>query len=320
MRSSWKTLPFLVIITLAGSNTTTAQAQAPPGAPLPVPPAPAPTPYPQAAPLPAGAPLPAAYPPVELERIVSPIALYPDALLAQVLTAATFWTEIPDAAGWADEHHYLTGPALTSAMAADQVPWDPSVQALVPFPSILDMMASAMPWTQEIGNAFLAQPNDVMDAVQRQRQIAIRYGYLRSGPQIILRTGPYIEILPANPNYIVVPYYDPLVVFAPPRRGIYIGPAMRFGFGVTLGAVWDPWGWRTNRFVWGEHAVIINNAPWHRTWVNRTTYVHPWAVSRYTAPRPVEGHRTIHERTREERIAPREGRKFREDHHHEEHR
>jgi hypothetical protein len=153
--------------------------------------------------------------------------VYPDPLLPQVLTAATFWTEIPDAARWADQHHYLTGPALTSAMAADQVPWDSSVQALVPFPSVLDMMASAMPWTQEIGSAFLAEPNNVMDAVQRMRQSAVQYGYLRSGSQVIVRTGPYIEIVPVNPSYIVVPYYDPLIVFAAPRPGFFVGGGIR---------------------------------------------------------------------------------------------
>ena len=126
----------------------------------------APLPVPQAPPQPAAtAPAPS-YPAAELDRIVSPIALYPDPLLAQVLAAATFATDIPEAARWADEHHYLTGTQLTAAMAADRLPWDPSVQALLPFPSVLDMMASAMPWTQELGDAVLAQRADVMDAVQ----------------------------------------------------------------------------------------------------------------------------------------------------------
>src|ERR1043166_5026338 len=213
MRNSWKTLAVVIAVTLAGFWAAPLRAQAPlpvpqqppQGAPMPVPPPPMGAP--QGAPLPGGAPLPAAYPPAELDRIISPVALYPDPLLTQFLTAATFYNDIPDAARWAGQHHYLSGPALTSAMAADQVPWDPSVQALIPFPSVLNMMAGAMPWTEEIGNAFLAQSNDVMDAVQRMRQRAMSYGYLRSGPQVIVRTGPYIEILPADPDYIVVPYY-----------------------------------------------------------------------------------------------------------------
>jgi hypothetical protein len=285
-------------------------------APLPVPQAPPvqQAPYPQAAPLPVpqGAPV---YPAPELERIVSPIALYPDPLLAQVLAAATYADQIPDASRWADQHHYLTGPALTSAMAADQVPWDPSVQALLPFPSVLSMMASAMPWTQELGNAFLTQPNDVMDAVQRSRQTAVSYGYLRSNGQIVVATGPYIEIRPVNPDYIVVPYYDPLIVFAPPRRGFVVGTAIRFGFGVTLGVAFAPWGWHATHFGWREHAIVINNAPWRRTWINRTTYVHPYTVPRY-APHPqphAEQHRLM-ERSEKERGEARAGRDYHEAH------
>jgi hypothetical protein len=263
--------------------------------------------------------VPAAYPPAELDRIVSPIALYPDPLLAQVLAAATFSNEIPDAARWADQHHYLTGPSLTAAMAADQIPWDPSIQALIPFPSVLDMMASAMPWTQETGNAFLAQPNDVMDAVQRMRQQAVNYGYLRSNAQIAVHTGPYIEIVPVNPDYIIVPYYDPLIVFAPPRRGFFVGGAIRFGFGVSLGAAFAPWGWRTTHFVWPQRTVIINNAPWRRTWNNRATYEHAYAAPRYAGPRPAEQHRAL-DRSEREREAARSGRRPREEHKEENHR
>ena len=87
------------------------------------------------------------------------------------------------------------------------------MQALLPFPSVLDMMNSDMNWTTQLGNAFLAQQQDVMDAVQRQRAIAQRYGYLRSNGQIVVSGGPYITIMPVNPGYIVVPYYDPAVVF-----------------------------------------------------------------------------------------------------------
>jgi hypothetical protein len=304
----------LIALALIGCWLAPALAQAP----LPVPQAP---PVEQA-PLP-GAPFPgtpvplpqaaSVYPPAELDRITTPIALYPDPLLAQVLAAATFWDQIPDAARWADAHHYLSGPALASAMAADRVPWDPSVQALVPFPSLLDMMASAMAWTQELGSAFLSQSQDVMDAVQRNRQKAVSYGYLRSNPQVRIVTGPYIEILPVNPDYIVVPYYDPLIVFAPPRRGFYVGGAIRFGFGVTLGAAFIPWGWHDSHFGWREHTVIINNAPWRRTVVNRGTYVHPYSVPRYTQPR-VEEHRAI-ERSEHERDGARYGRGTREEHH-----
>src|SRR3954471_11997378 len=89
----------------------------------------------------ASAQAPGQYPPAELDRLVSRIALYPDPLLAQVLAASTFPEQIPDAARWADEHHYLTGEPLASAIAADHLPFDPSVQALLPFPSVLHTMA-----------------------------------------------------------------------------------------------------------------------------------------------------------------------------------
>lgn len=259
-------------------------------------------------------PPPPAYPPQELDRIVQRIALYPDPLLAQVLAAATFPDQIPDAARWSDQHHYLTGDALAAAITADRLPWDPSVQALLPFPSVLDTMASDMSWTSELGNAFLAQRDQVMDAVQRMRKTARDFGYLRSNGQIVVSGGPYIEIAPVNPGFIVVPAYDPLIVFAAPRPGFFIGGAIGWGFGINIGVAFRPWGWGANRFVWASHGVIINNAPWGRTWVNRGAYVHPYAMPRYTGPRPVEGH-ALHERSAREREAPRGGRAREEEEH-----
>jgi hypothetical protein len=226
--------------------------------------------------------------PPQLEQLVARIALYPDPLLAQILAAATYSNDIPAAAQWADQHHYLTGQALADAIAADQLPWDPSVQALLPFPSVLDMMNSDMNWTAQLGNAFLAQQQDVMDAVQRQRALAQRYGYLRTNGQIVVGAGPYITIMPVNPAFMVVPYYDPAVVF------------------------FAPWGWGPGavHFDWGDHAVFLNNARWGRTWSNRASYVHPYATIRRPAPgaaRSAEGHQLI-PRSEAERSAPRQGR------------
>jgi hypothetical protein len=267
--------------------------------------------------LPAGSLLgqepPPAYPAPELERLVSRIALYPDPLLTQVLTAATFPDQIPDAARWADQHHYLYGDQLAAAIQGDRLPWDPSVQALLPFPSVLDMMASDPAWTSELGNAFLAQEGAVMDAVQRERRKAYDYGYLRTNGQVIVNYGPYVEIVPARPGVIYVPYYDPLVVYAPPRPGFVVGGAVRFNFGVTIGAAFRPWGWGASQFVWNTHTVIINNMPWRRTWANRGAYVHPYEVPRYTPERRVEGHE-LHERTERERQAYRSGRERVEEH------
>ena len=249
-------------------------------------------------------------PPQALDPLVQRIALYPDSLLSQVLAASTYWDQIPDAARWADAHHYLQGQALADAIYGDQVPWDPSVQALLPFPSVLDMMASDMGWTQQLGSAFLAQPNDVMDAVQRERHKAYQYGYLRTNPQIVVMDGPYIAIAPVSPGFIVVPVYEPRVVFFPPRPGFVVATGIRFGFGVTIGGFFAPWGWGAIRFDWGRHAMFINNAPWGRTWINRRAYVHPYpAIRRYApAQRIPERHAAI-PRSPAERTAPREGRR-----------
>jgi hypothetical protein len=292
----------LLIGGLASLTSTNANAQ---GAPLPPPPG---------APLPAPPQIAPSYAPQELDRIVSPIALYPDPLLGQVLTAATFSPEIPDAARWSDQHHYVPPAELPAAIAADRLPWQPSVQALLPFPQVLDMMASAMPWTEELGGAFLASPQPVMDAVQRMRRRAYDYGYLRSSPQVVVHNGPFIEILPVDPGVIVVPYYTPTVVFAAPRPGFVVGSAIRFGYGVRIGVAFAPWGWGSTRFEWGPQRLIVNNAPWGRTWANRTVYVHPYtAVPRYAERRLPEQHE-VHARSDHEREADRNGRGHAEEH------
>lgn len=253
-------------------------------------------------------------PPPELDRLVDRIALYPDPLLAQILAGATYSDQIPDAARWADQHHYLTGQALADAIQADRLPFDPSVQALLPFPSVLDMMATDIDWTRRLGDAFMAQQQDVMDAVQRDRRKARDFGYLRSNAQIVVGGGPYITILPVNPAFVPVPYYDPAVVYFAPRPGFVVGGAIGFGFGVTIGGFFRPWGWGYNRFDWGSHVVVVNNAPWRRTWVARHDYVHPYTVQRYPAGGHIEERHELHERSAREREAPRRGESVREEH------
>jgi hypothetical protein len=228
--------------------------------------------------------------PPQLDHMVSRIALYPDPLLAQTLAAATFPDQIQDASYWADDHQNVTGNELADAIQGDQLPWDPSVQALLPFPSVLHMMASDMNWTTDLGNAFLGQQQEVMFAVQRMRQRARDYGYLRTGPQIIVGGGPYITIMPARVDYVVVPTYDPVVVYERPRVGFFIGGAIGFRFGVALGASYRPWGWGYNRIAWDRRVVFINNAPWQRTWVNRHEYHHPYTVRFYPEHHFERGH------------------------------
>jgi hypothetical protein len=237
---------------------------------------------------------PVALTPPQLDQLVARIALYPDPLLAQILTASTYWSEIPEAATWADQHSYLKGDALAQAIQADHLQWDPSILALLPFPSVLDMMAHDLSWTEQLGNAVLTQHADVMEAVQRMRQRARSYGYLASNGYLnVVSSGGYIEILPVNPNVLYVPYYDPLVVFAPPRPGFAVAGAIHFGPAVTIGAVFGGWGWWLGSgFVWPSHTILIDRRPWTRVWINRSGYVHPYVPPwvRPIGPR-VEVHR-----------------------------
>jgi Protein of unknown function (DUF3300) len=235
---------------------------------------------------------PVALAPAQLDQLVSRIALYPDPLLAQILTASTFWGEIPEAATWADQHSYLQGDALAGAIQSDHLTWDPSILALLPFPSVLDMMARDPGWTEQLGNAVLTQRNEVMDAVQRMRHKAKDYGYLQPNSYVdVVTDGDYIDILPVTPGVVYVPEYDPLVVFARPAHGLVIGGAIRFGEGITISAAFEPWGWWWGEpaFVWPSHTILIDHRPWVRTWENREHYVHPYTAARIVGPR-VERH------------------------------
>jgi Protein of unknown function (DUF3300) len=251
------------------------------------------SPYPQAAPPPSDnqAP-PPLMAPQQLDQLVSRIALYSDPLLAQVLTASTYWNEISDAATWSNLHIDLTGDALNQAIQADNLQFDPSVLALLPFPSVLDMMARDPDWTGQLGNAVLDQRQDVMDAVQRMRRQAHDYGYLNNNSyEDVVDNGGYIQIQPYNPALYYVPVYNPLVVFYPPRPGFYIGGAIRFGPAITIGPAFGRYGWFGAGFGWSSHAILIDHRTWTRTYVNRTAYVHPYAhpYVRPAAPR-VETH------------------------------
>jgi hypothetical protein len=241
--------------------------------------------YPQPAPMPPQqGPPPPAMAPQQLEQLVNRIALYPDPLLAQTLTAATFWDQIPAAAAWANQHSYLHGDDLSAAITADNLPWDPSVLALLPFPTVLDMMARDPAWTAQLGNAVLNQRQDVMDAVQRLRRQARDYGYLATNSNLdVVDDGGYIQIQPYNPYLYYVPIYSPVVVFAPPRPGFYIAGAIRFGPVIAIGPSFGRFGWFGAGFGWSSHAILIDHRPWTRTYINRGAYVHPYAHP-YVAP------------------------------------
>jgi hypothetical protein len=230
--------------------------------------------------------------PGQLDNMVSRIALYPDPLLAQVLTAATYYDQIPDAAAYADQHSYLQGDELAAAIQADNVPWDPSVQALLPFPSVLDTMERDMSWTQALGEAVLNAREAVLDAVQRMRQRAHDNGNLRDCPQYRVEAdGPAIEIVPADPGVIYVPVYDPYWIYARPRAGLAVG--ISFGGRIFIGASFSAFGWRAPGFDWRAHAVIIDNHVWERSAANRASYAHVYRAP--MARRPAGSASQYHE-------------------------
>ena len=221
--------------------------------------------------------------PNQLENLVAPIALYPDELVSQIMVAATYPLEVVEAYQFVQRNPGLTGPALTQA--AQQQNWDPSVQALVIFPDVLKRLNADVTWTTNLGNAFLAQQQDVMDAVQRLRQQAQQSGKLKSTPQENVATdGGYIGIEPTDPDVIYVPVYDPAWIWGPPlwypypswgwpAFGFY-GPGVYFGFGIgfNMGLYfgegwhgWRGWGWHTG---WGNHSIIVNNGFIHQNGFN----------------------------------------------------
>ena len=196
----------------------------------------------------------------QLQSLVSPIALYPDSLLSQVLMASTYPLEVAEAANWLENHKGQSSDQLQNAMKPET--WDNSVKSLVLVPDVLQMMSGKLSWTQQLGDAYLAQPKDVMNAVQALRKKAQKAGNLRSDNQIKVSTQQsYVVIEPSNPQVIYVPQYNPTVVYgnwaypAYPPPPVY-NPAwglMSFGAGMAVGAAL----WSTPH--WGSGSITINN-------------------------------------------------------------
>ena len=209
----------------------------------------------------------------QLDGLVAPIALYPDPLISQILVASTFPLEVVEASQWLQRNPGLSGPALTQAAQAQN--WDPSIQALVMFPDVLRRLTEDVNWTTNLGNAFMNQQADVMSAIQRMRQSAEQSGRLVSTPQQqVINTAnagqPVVEIVPANPQVIYVPAYDPSWVWGPAiyypyphwyyppiRSGIFFNVGISIGgfFGHGWGG-WGGWGWHP---AWGRGTVVVNN-------------------------------------------------------------
>jgi hypothetical protein len=222
--------------------------------------------------------------PDQLAGLVAPIALYPDELVSQILVASTYPLELVEAGQWLQRNPGLTGPALTQA--AQQQNWDPSIQALVVFPDLVKRLNSDITWTTNLGNAFLAQQPEVMDAVQQMRRNAEQAGKLASTPQQRVNNTtengqPIVEIQPADPGTMYLPNYDPSAIYGPPLYypypGWYYPPFLGgayfgFGLGIPMGLYfgggwggWGGWGWG---FGWGNHSLFVNNSFIHRNGFN----------------------------------------------------
>jgi hypothetical protein len=212
----------------------------------------------------------------QLDSLVAPVALYPDPLLTQVLVASTYPLEIIQLQQWIQKNSSLTGDALTNAV--EKQAWDPSIQSMAIFPDLVKRLADDIKWTTDLGNAFLAQQSEVMDAVQRMRMKAQAAGHLKSTDQMkvetkVVETKTVVVIQQTNPQVIYVPTYSPVVVFGPPMYmypypPIYYPPPsyypagvfFAFGVGVAVGSYYrGGWGYNCG---WGRHTTIninVNN-------------------------------------------------------------
>lgn len=234
--------------------------------------------------------------PEQLQQLVAPIALYPDELVAQVLAAATYPTEIVEADRWLQEHAGLQGQELAGEV--DKQPWDPSVKALAQFPSVLANMDKNLSWTSSLGEAYVNQPQQVMDAVQEMRRRAQDAGNLKSSPQqTVKKEGQTIVIEPAEPEVVYVPTYDPWLAYGEalpvwpgwyPYPGLYLaGPGFGFGLGFNIGFFGGfGWGWNHWGFDWGHRTMVFNRNTYvshSRAFINRDRLVNRSAAIDHNA-------------------------------------
>ena len=213
----------------------------------------------------------------QLDSLVAPIALYPDPLVAQVLAASTYPLEIVQLEQWMANNKTVKDKALADAVA--KLPFDPSVQSLAAFPDVVKQLSQHVSWTMDLGNAFLAQQSDVMDAVQRMRAKAKGTGNLQTTAQQKVETQSVeggkevIVIEPADPQVVYVPQYSPTVVYgaAPAYPYPYAYPpgygAMAFGVGIAMGAAWGSC-WGNCNWHGGGDVTINNNNNFNKNNIN----------------------------------------------------
>jgi hypothetical protein len=216
-------------------------------------------------------------PPAQLQQLVAPIALYPDSLVAQILAASTYPAEIVEADRWMQQHTDLKGEQLGQAVNTQS--WDPSVKALTEFPSVLANMDKNLSWTSSLGDAYINQPQDVMNAVQTMRARAKQAGNLNStSQQTVTQQGQTIVVEPADPEVVYVPEYDPWLVYGVPvvvwpgwypYPGLFLGgPGIAFGLGFGIGFFGGyGWGWHNWGYDWHGHNIIYN----HNTYISHST-------------------------------------------------
>jgi hypothetical protein len=206
----------------------------------------------------------------QLDSLVAPIALYPDPLLSQTLVASTYPLEIVALQQWLERNKGLKDQALVNAVSKQ--PWDPSIQAMAALPDVVKRLADDIQWTTDLGNAFLAQQGDVMDAIQRMRVKAKDTGALESNKEQKVETQQVndksvIVIEQAQPDVVYVPSYNPTAVYGAPAypypsiyypsyTGAVAASAISFGVGVAMGAAWGGgWGWGAG---WGHNDIDMN--------------------------------------------------------------
>ena len=211
--------------------------------------------------------------PEQLQALVAPIALYPDALVAQVLSAATFPDQVAQAGEWQQQHKDLTGEKLAEEVNKQQ--WDPSVKAMAQFPSVLENMNKNMAWTSELGEAYHNQPKDVMTAVQVLRKQAKAAGNLKTTSQmtVVQQSPDVIVIQPANPQVVYVPTYNPTVIYGTPYTvpgysagDVAAAAVIGFGVGIAVGAAINShysWGWSAWGVGWHGGTVVYGRAPYY---------------------------------------------------------
>jgi hypothetical protein len=226
--------------------------------------------------------------PEQLDQLLAPVALYPDALVAQICAASTDPQQILDANAWLQQNANLSGQARTDA--AQQRGFDPAFLALINFPQVLDMMAQHIDDYATVGRAFSANQATVMDSIQRLRQQAYAAGNLESNQyqsvDVQDQQGTQaVTIVPTNPQVVYVPVYNPQVVYAQPSPDTVIATTvLTFGAGIVLGA-WiagnsHPWGWGGWGWNWHHHTVIVHN----NYWVVNNYYRPPRPYYRYRPP------------------------------------